>query len=202
MKAHAIRGLKEKGLDVRGRGNTAKFSFDRGKWDSWVRTRPRHERARTVGRSKTVTAKPGMQIHQECRERGCGRLCEPEKIVSIDSIGSEPNRKPVSNSPPPESPPEKPQPQPEPVKPQPSSAVTVQPQVTAQLQQLLGIFLSLGVEICQSDIMRCEKAWRKLNPEERSTAMAYALARHAGDWSAWAKQFIPRPWNYLEGKQW
>lgn len=100
MKTHAIRGLREKGLHVRGRGNTAKFSFDRGTWDSWVRTRPRHERARTVGRSKTVTAQPGMQIHQECRERGCGRLCEGEKIVSIDSVVSEPNRKPVSNSPP------------------------------------------------------------------------------------------------------
>ena len=80
IKDNAIRGLKEKGLTVRGRGDSAKYYFERDKWDSWVRSRPRRERARTAGRSASVTAKLGMQIHQECRERGCGRLCEPQVI--------------------------------------------------------------------------------------------------------------------------
>ena len=80
IKDNAIRGLKEKGLVVRGRGDRAKYYFERDKWDSWVRTRPRHERARTTGRSKSVTAKTGMQIHQECQARGCARLCEPQVI--------------------------------------------------------------------------------------------------------------------------
>jgi hypothetical protein len=81
MKEYAIRGLKEKGcLHVRGRGERAKYYFERDKWDSWVRSRPRHERARTLGRSRSVTAKTGMQVHQECRERGCARLCEAQVI--------------------------------------------------------------------------------------------------------------------------
>jgi hypothetical protein len=80
IKDNAIRGLKQKGLVVRGRGDRAKYYFERDKWDSWVRTRPRHERARTTGRSKSVTAKTGMQIHQECQARGCARLCDSQVI--------------------------------------------------------------------------------------------------------------------------
>jgi hypothetical protein len=81
MKEYAIRGLKDKGcLHVRGRGQRAKYYFERDKWDFLVRSRPRHERARTLGRSRSVTAKTGMQVHQECRERGCARLCESQVI--------------------------------------------------------------------------------------------------------------------------
>jgi hypothetical protein len=81
MKEYAIRGLKDKGcLHVRGRGQRAKYYFERDKWDFLVRSRPRHERARTLGRSRSVTAKTGMQVHQECRERGCSRLCESQVI--------------------------------------------------------------------------------------------------------------------------
>jgi len=59
IKDSAIRGLKEKGLHVRGRGNAAKYHFDRNHWDSWVRTQPRSKRARTIDRSKSVTPKAG-----------------------------------------------------------------------------------------------------------------------------------------------
>ena len=75
MKKHAVQGLKEKGLCVRGRGDRAKYYFEPDRWSNWVRTRPRHERAKTAGRSKSVTAPAGMQIHQECRERGCQKMC-------------------------------------------------------------------------------------------------------------------------------
>ena len=111
MKNHALRGLREKGcLRVTGRGNSAKFSFDRNAWDSWVRSRPRHERARTLGRSKSVNAKPGQMIHLECRERGCQKLCDsPAEVISISSSIASENWKPVSNiansSPPTEGPP-------------------------------------------------------------------------------------------------
>jgi hypothetical protein len=101
MKAHAIRGLKDKGLSVRGRGNTAKYHFDREHWDSWVRCRPLSERARTAGRSKSVTAKSGMQIHQECRDRGCQRMCEPGSASNeVIPFPATPNWKPVSETPP------------------------------------------------------------------------------------------------------
>ena len=80
MKAMAIKGLREKGLHVSGAGKRAKYFFDVNGWDSWVRTRPRHERAHTTGRSKSVSAKPGMQIHQECRDGGCSRMRQNEVI--------------------------------------------------------------------------------------------------------------------------
>ncbi len=80
MKLLAIKGLREKGLQVTGEGKRAKYFFDVTGWDSWVRTRPRYERARTAGRRESVSAKPGMQIHQECRERGCQRLCQNDVI--------------------------------------------------------------------------------------------------------------------------
>lgn len=90
IKDHAIRGLREKGLVVKGRGKGAKYYFERDRWDSWVRSRPRRERAHTAGRSKSVTAKAGMQVHQECRERGCARLCEAKQsdVIPINSLST------------------------------------------------------------------------------------------------------------------
>ena len=86
MKAMAIKGLREKGLHVSGAGKRAKYFFDVNGWDSWVRTRPRHERAHTTGRSKSVSAKPGMQIHQECRDGGCSRMRQNEVIPFLQQI--------------------------------------------------------------------------------------------------------------------
>jgi hypothetical protein len=98
MKNHAIRGLRDKGLRQIGRGSGAKFAFDRNAWDSWVRSRPRHERARTLGRSKSVSAKAGQMIHPECRERGCQKLCDAQPgVISISQAPTTPNWKPVSN---------------------------------------------------------------------------------------------------------
>lgn len=98
MKNHAIRGLREKGLRQIGRGERAKFLFDRNTWDTWVRSRPRHERAKTLGRSKSVTPRAGQMIHAECRERGCQKLCEATPaVISITSSPASPNWKPVSN---------------------------------------------------------------------------------------------------------
>lgn len=112
IKDSAIRGLKEKGLHVRGRGNAAKYHFDRNHWDSWVRTQPRSKRARTIDRSKSVTPKPGQQIHQECRERGCGRLCEsgviPFPAPNFEQPVAQTEKLEVPKPPPKESPPDPP----------------------------------------------------------------------------------------------
>ena len=80
MKDHAILGLRQKGLHVKGEGNTATYSLEETKCHSWLHTHTRHEKAKTAGRSKSVTAKTGMQVHPECRERGCQRLCETQVI--------------------------------------------------------------------------------------------------------------------------
>jgi hypothetical protein len=212
IKRAAIKGCQEKGLRVTGRGEGAKFFFDRNAWDSWVKHQPRHHRARTIGRKESVTPKAGQQIHPECRERGCQKLCDDDvsaknRQVDVTSIDAAPNWQPVANSSPPNpphSPPENPktsQPQSSAKSPRPAASA---PQVTsaAPLQQLIGIFLSLGVELSQLDVVRCEKLWASLSATEKTTALAYATARHADDWIDRASRFVPRPWNYLAEKHW
>lgn len=110
IKRRAILGLSERGLSATGRGDRVRLSFDRRVWDDWVSQRGRHERARTVGRTRSVSAKPGQMIHPECKERGCQRLCESEQKENCEviSISATPNRQPVNNfanTSPPESPP-------------------------------------------------------------------------------------------------
>lgn len=89
----AVQGLRSKGLTVTGGaigGKDAIYSFDRFTWDKWLENHPIHEKARTAGRKITVAAKAGMQVHPECRERGCQKACESEacepKVISIDSF--------------------------------------------------------------------------------------------------------------------
>jgi len=91
MKELAAKGLQEKGLRIDGKGKSARYRFDTGHWETWWRSRPRRERARTIGRAPSVKAAPGMRVHPECRER-CQKLCEPPKaeVISIE------NAKPVS----------------------------------------------------------------------------------------------------------
>jgi hypothetical protein len=99
MKMLAVKGLRPKGLSVQGKGKKATYRFDTGQWETYWRSRPRRERARTIGRAPTVQAKPGMQVHPECRER-CQRLCEPPKADVISISSATENAKPVSQSPP------------------------------------------------------------------------------------------------------
>jgi hypothetical protein len=101
MKQMAIKGLREKGLHVTGEGKRAKYKFEVHAWESWYKSRPARERARTAGRAKSVAAKAGMQVHPECRER-CQRLCEPKNPVI--PFPATQDAKPVSQSPPPEKP--------------------------------------------------------------------------------------------------
>jgi hypothetical protein len=91
MKDHAIMGLKKKGLQTKGEGKAATYNLDERRYQGWVSSHTAREKARTAGRSKSVTAKAGMQVHPECQERGCSKLCEakiipfPEKPVSQNS---------------------------------------------------------------------------------------------------------------------
>lgn len=105
MKNHAIRGLREKGLRVDGKGNKARYSFDEDSWLGWLSDYIPTGRAKTAGRSKSVTAKPGMQVHPDCEGKGCQRLCDPK--AEVISISVPPARKPEP-SPPPKPPPPKP----------------------------------------------------------------------------------------------
>jgi hypothetical protein len=74
QKEYAIAGLKQKCLNVAGRGETARYSFRPDTWETFVRTADR-SKPRTAGR-KPVNPKPGAKIHPDCRERGCALLAK------------------------------------------------------------------------------------------------------------------------------
>jgi hypothetical protein len=200
IKDAAIRGLKDKGLKVSGEGKAAAYSFDRTGWEGWISSHHVREKARTAGRQKSaaVPAKPDMQVHPECRARGCGRLCEDEpKVISISSAVSSQVEQPVARE---EIPPEQPVAQPPPRKEQPTKPT--EPAIDANLQRIIGAFLSLGIGLSESDLRRCLKIWVTLSAAEKNTATAYALARAENEWSECAERYIPRPWNYLGEKHW
>lgn len=91
----AIRGLTKKGFNSEGRGDRARFRFDRSAWATTCRTADRSFRPKVE--QKRQPAKPGQMIHPECRDRGCfmARQSEGSNVVNIgDTL---PNWKPVSN---------------------------------------------------------------------------------------------------------
>ena len=204
----AVKGLRDKGLTVNGIGDKATYSFDKFAWDKWVQAHPLHEKARTAGRKESVTARPGMQVHPECRERGCQQLCESKPaacdVVSIDSFVQ-----PVAQN---ADPPGKAGPPPSQIE-KPKSTASSSPKADrepsnpmaesdANFQRVMGAFLSLGVAINESDVNRCLKLWAGLREPERTTAAAYAIARANDEWAERAARYIPRPWNYLGEKHW
>lgn len=72
-KEAAVAGLRRKCLVIKGRGDTAQYSFARDQWDGFVRTVNRGQyKPRTAGRG--VDPKPGAKIHPTCRARGCDLL--------------------------------------------------------------------------------------------------------------------------------
>ena len=228
MKDKAIQGLRDKGLDVDGEGQKAQYRFDRSRWETWLRCHPR-EKAKTAGferRKAAVKPKEGQQIHPECREHGCQKLCaSSDNVVSITRFPATQVEKQVSQENK-ASPPELL----EPVEfPERSAAPSGKPTETAETRtttkravsqqdrssaavaqaaldphftDFLGIFVSLGVAIGPRDIDRCHKLWRELELAEQLTAKAYALARHEDDWQDREERYVPRPWNYLSEKHW
>lgn len=214
MKQFAIRGLREKGLKIEGKGNKAQYDFDRDTYTSWVSNHRHSERVKTTGRSKTVTAPAGMRIHPDCEGGGCQKLCEPAAKADVISISSAPateDWKPVSNSQAePEAESRKPVSNPEP-DPPPKSSPKTQPKPAAKTQQspndaqfqtLIGIFLSLGVALSPKDLAKCQTIWKRINPAKYPAVVAYATAQSLDHWSEIAERFIPRPWNYLDQEHW
>lgn len=78
QKKYAIAGLQKKGLRVDGRGDQARYRWQRDMWDSYARQREREERAKTEGRKPAaVPAKKGAMVHPACREGGCSMMKNP-----------------------------------------------------------------------------------------------------------------------------
>lgn len=97
QKRRAIEGLRDKGLEVRGFGDKARYYFDPEKWENYIRLRDPEETANTAG----YVHKP-RPMHPDCAARGCQKACEttqcsdtipPDaKVVSIESGPNEANK--------------------------------------------------------------------------------------------------------------
>ncbi len=75
QKEYAIKELREFGLNVTGRGDTAKFSWDWNRWNQAIKT-PNPDHKSPNYSPKARTAKPGAKVHEDCHENGCARLRE------------------------------------------------------------------------------------------------------------------------------
>lgn len=75
QKEYAIKELREFGLNIDGRGDTAKFSWDWNRWNHAIKNpNPNHQSPNH--KPKERVAKPGAKVHEECHEHGCARLRE------------------------------------------------------------------------------------------------------------------------------
>lgn len=84
----ALRGLKEKGISVEGKGDRARFRFNPVAFETFIRkTQP--EKPRVQQKRKPILAKPGMEIHPDC-QTGCQRLCDQSKKCTVVAIDSAP----------------------------------------------------------------------------------------------------------------
>jgi len=88
MKEYAIKGLRAKGFEVEGRGNTAKYKFRRAQWEEFV-SHSERSKAHTPGRPVGVTPKAGAKIHPACRENGCAmmaREADGKQLTLVSAI--------------------------------------------------------------------------------------------------------------------
>jgi hypothetical protein len=95
LKEMAIKGLREKGLQVDGRGDQARYSWNIDTWSQYVRTAPA-EKPRTAGRA--VDPKPGAKVHQECRDKGCAMMRAECASGGLNLVTSTPVAKPVAQT--------------------------------------------------------------------------------------------------------
>lgn len=80
LKEYAISGLKSKGLQVEGRGESARFGWRRQAWESYVRT-AEQSRPRTAGRIKSQPAPKGARMHPTCAGTGCAMLHNAQPVA-------------------------------------------------------------------------------------------------------------------------
>jgi len=105
-KEYAIAGLREKGLEVDGRGDNATYSFSSKQFGAFLTTAkpPEVEKPRTKGRA--VVANPGQKIHEDCAANGCAKLCEDcsgpgsnaQPVARIAIVGPGSNAQPVART--------------------------------------------------------------------------------------------------------
>ena len=221
-KEAAIAGLRNKGLVVVGRGDSARYNFARDQWERFIRNKAATEsyKPRTAGRG--VNPEPGAKIHPECRAGGCRKLQEAYRDENEASplFGQNessplfviPLAQPVAQTPVKNDATQSKRRQAEnrsgPLlgqndsSPLPSSPLA-QPvaQTPVKIQSFLGIFISLAVPMSDRDLTRCKSLWSGLSPSARRAAYDDARAK-IDEWKSRASNYVPRPWNYLANAEW
>lgn len=69
-------------------------------------------------------------------------------------------------------------------------------------QGFIGIFVSLGVGLSETDLRRCAQLWVSLESREKQAAQAHAVGPGRREWARREERYVPRPWNYLTDKPW
>jgi uncharacterized protein YdaU (DUF1376 family) len=69
-------------------------------------------------------------------------------------------------------------------------------------QEFIGVFLALGVALSEADVRRCCMLWISLEIPDRIVAYDDVLRKRVDAWARCEERYIPRPWNYLDGRQW
>lgn len=95
LKEMAVKGLREKGLKVDGKGEAARFSWETQNWHHYLKVTPA-VKPRTAGRQ--VDPKPGAKVHPECRERGCAMLRPDCVSGGLSLVAATPVAQPVSQT--------------------------------------------------------------------------------------------------------
>lgn len=76
------------------------------------------------------------------------------------------------------------------------------PPIDFEFREFIGFFLALGVAISETDMRRCAMFWVSMSLADKLAALTDVRAKAKGDWAGCEVRYVPRPWNYLGGKQW
>jgi uncharacterized protein YdaU (DUF1376 family) len=77
----------------------------------------------------------------------------------------------------------------------------VVPAMGGEFQQIMGMWLSLGIEMSETDTRKCAMLWVALGVADQIAAFRDIEVRYP-DWRTRATRHVPRPWNYLGERQW
>jgi hypothetical protein len=97
-KEYAVAGLKAKGFESDGRGDSARFSFHNRAWENFVKTGGGQNKPRTVGRKTGVSPKKGAKVHPSCCENGCALLAAENSANGISLVPAPLNAQPVAQT--------------------------------------------------------------------------------------------------------
>jgi hypothetical protein len=82
--------------------------------------------------------------------------------------------------------------------------VAIHPKALADeaFRELISMWISLGSPLSERDTRKCAMLWVQMDFESQLGCLKDARIKFAGEWQTCAIRYVPRPWNYLEERQW